>query len=98
MRLPTFAAAVFALALAGCAETPSPECNDYVACFDAYVDAGGTDANPQEMVVYRPEGACWTAPASAYDCTQMCTAQLTGLANDYRGLDVGDPPPECIAE
>ena len=85
-------AAVFSC---GCIEAPSQECDNYVDCFDAYVEAGGTDANPQEIAAFRSDGLCWNTPASAYDCTQLCIGQLEGLQRDYQSLEVGEPPATC---
>ena len=57
-------------ALSGC-PTQSPECADFVACFDAYQQAFG-DGDEAAVAPYRYEGECWMNEASALDCTESC--------------------------
>ena len=85
------ALALLAIAASGCRLEQSAACAQYVSCQAAYDDALQLDRVDTER--FSADGACWTDPEVAADCTEICAAQTEALA--AAAADANLTVPEC---
>lgn len=90
-QIRTFIGISLMAALGACSQEPTPECQAYVACQQAYDEATG--AAPVDVTQYQPDGACWDSADNAARCTADCQAGLDALRGSAasEGLEI----PSC---
>lgn len=91
----TLALATLALVVTagGCYEEPSPECQRYVECFDAFNAATGL-GDQTLMATFRFDGTCWNSPTTADECTEICFYDINCLRREFEERDL-DIPAAC---